>query len=414
MKLEALRGKKILILGYGKEGKATKQFLNARFPDMVVEYADKSTDPNYLNRQKDFDLVIKTPGIPKELVTVPYTTATNIFFANCPNNIIGVTGTKGKSTTSSLIYHILKTAGIHTYLVGNIGTPALSLLLETIEKDAVIVMELSSYQLDDIQYSPHICVVLNLFPEHMNYHGSEDKYYAAKKNMLAHVQKEDYFFYNPCYPELISWAADTNCISKPFLPCIIPLEDKALPLIGGHNKQNIQATLCVTDLFNIPQADVVRGLQSFQSLPHRLQNLGVFNGITFYDDAISTTPQSTLAALEAIPGVDTLLLGGQDRGYDFSALVDDIKKRNIHNLVLFPDSGSAIKKVIQDKGLTINTLETRDMKEAVQFAFSHSKQGSVCLLSTASPSYSIWKNFEEKGDLFKLYVQSYGKKQDNT
>lgn len=411
MKIEELQNKKILILGYGKEGQASQAFLKAQFPGIDVEHADKNTDPNYLDRQKKYDLVIKTPGLPKELVTVPYTTATNIFFANCQNKIIGITGTKGKSTTSSLIYHLLKTAGIQAHLVGNIGVPALSLLSQPLGKDDVIVMELSSYQLDDIKYSPHISVVLNLFPEHMNYHGNSGGYYEAKKNIIAHVQKEDYFFYNPQYEMLVSWAANTICISKPFLPHNIPIDDSKLPLKGKHNKQNIQAALCVADIFNISEVDVAGAIQSFQPLPHRLQNIGTYKGIMFYDDAISTTPQSTLAALDAIQEVDTILLGGQDRGYDFSTLVDDIKKRNIKNIVLFPDSSAAIKKALQDQGVTIShLLETKDMEEAVKFAYIYTKKGGICLLSTASPSYSIWKNFEEKGDLFRLYVQTYGKK----
>ena len=201
MKLKDLKKyKKILILGYGKEGQATERFLKKYHPTALIGIADQKIDPNYLDEQKKYDLVIRSPGVPKHLVTQPYTTATNIFLANIDNVVIGVTGTKGKSTTVSLIYAILKQAGRTAHLIGNIGRPMLDTMLQEIGKEDIFVCELSSYQLDDIEYSPHISVVTNLFPEHMNYHGSLDAYYQAKKNILKFVKIDDYYCYNPKYP----------------------------------------------------------------------------------------------------------------------------------------------------------------------------------------------------------------------
>jgi len=410
MKIEELNNKKILILGYGKEGQSTEQYLKATLTGSSIDHTDKKNEPLYLERQKDYDIIIKTPSIPKELMTQKYTTATNIFFGNGKGIIIGVTGTKGKSTTSSLIYHILKTGGKQAHLVGNIGNPALSELMKPYGGDDIFVMELSSYQLDDIHYSPHISVVLNLFPEHMNYHGEVKNYYDAKKNIVRNVKKEDYFIYNPKYPELKRWASGLHCHTLPFIPSSIPIADSGLSLQGEHNKENIQSAIMVAGLFHISKEDIVKALKTFKPLPHRLENVGTFQGITFYDDAISTTPESTIAALQTLKDVDTLFLGGEDRGYNFLSLVNIIAEKRIKNIVLFPDSGKKIHALIKTKsGYLPRILETKDMEKAVRFAFTHTKKKNICLLSTASPSYSVWKNFEEKGDLFKLYVRSYGK-----
>ena len=178
MKLDQLKKyKKILILGYEKEGQATERFLKKYHPTALIGIADQKIDPNYLDEQNKYDLVIRSPGVPKHLITKPYTTATNIFFGNCQGKIIGVTGSKGKSTTASLIYSILKNAKKKVKLCGNIGRPMLLELLKPMSREDIFVCELSSYQLDDIEYSPHISVITNLFPEHMNYHGSIDVYY---------------------------------------------------------------------------------------------------------------------------------------------------------------------------------------------------------------------------------------------
>ncbi|MEK7177401.1 MAG: Mur ligase family protein, partial [Patescibacteria group bacterium] len=188
MKLDQLKKyKKILILGYGKEGQATERFLKKFVPMAELGIADKKISDNYLDEQQKYDLIIRSPGISKNLITKPYTTASNIFLANIDNVVIGVTGTKGKSTTVSLIYSVLKQAGKSVHLIGNIGKPMLDEMLKPIGKEDIFVCEFSSYQLDDIEYSPHISVILDLFPEHMNYHGDVKNYYNAKKNIITRV-----------------------------------------------------------------------------------------------------------------------------------------------------------------------------------------------------------------------------------
>ena len=410
MKLEELKKyKKILVLGYGKEGRATEKFLKKYLPDATVGVADKKTDPNYLDEQKNYDLVVRTPGIPRKLVTRRYTTATNIFLANIKNTVIGVTGTKGKSTTASLIYSILTAAGKQVHLVGNIGHPALEKLLEPVEEGDIFVIELSSYQLDDVKYSPSIAVVLDLYPEHMNYHGSIQNYYNAKKNIIAYTSEGGYFIYNPRFEELKNWTKGIKCKTIPFEEKL-DIQSRDIPLLGEHNRDNIRAAITVSRLFGVKDETIRRAIKAFKPLPHRLELVGTFKGITFYDDAISTTPESTIFAIKTLKNVGTIFLGGTDRGYQFKDLVKEVLESKIRNVVLFPDSGDKIYQIIKSdcKDSLPRLLKTKSMEEAVKFTYRYTPKGMMCLLSCASPSYSLWKNFEEKGAEFQKTVKKHG------
>lgn len=396
--------KNVLILGLGQEGQATRQYLRQRFPRLKIGIADQKISPDYLKNQTDFDLAIKTPGLPKKLVTIPYTTATNIFLSQIGNQTIGVTGSKGKSTTASLIYTILKKGGFKVRLLGNIGQPMLASLVKPLQPNEIIVLELSSYQLDDIEFSPHIAVALNLFPEHMNYHGNIKNYYSAKKNIINFQKENDIFIYNDQDSQLRLWARTSQARAVPFAK-VIPLPDDELPLLGEHNKQNIRAAAAVAKIFHIPDTAIEEAIRQFKPLPHRLELVGEFLGIKFYNDAISTTPESTIMAIRSLPAIGTILLGGQDRGYDFSELKKVIKDYQIKNAVVFPDSGPKIVKDLKD----LNILQTASMAEAVKFAYRHTPSNQICLLSTASPSYSLWRDFQEKGNQFKFFTKKYGR-----
>ena len=408
--------KTVLLLGYGKEGKATHAFLKKKFPKLKVGMADQkdgivsltrrsfgsspSVSKNYLKKQDDFDLVIKTPGISKRFVTRPYTTASNLFFAGIGvrgNTVVGVTGSKGKSTTASLIAHLLKVGGKKVSLLGNIGKPMLSALLKPTVKGEIFVLELSSYQLEDLEFSPNIAVVTNLFPEHMDYHGGEKNYYEAKKNIFRHQGKDDLLVFNDKNKILKAWAKEaTNAVAF-----VKALPVKELPLIGEHNEDNVRAAVTVAQLLGVKESAIKKGVLSFKALPHRLEKVGTFKEVTFYDDAISTTPESTIMALKALKNTDTIFLGGEDRGYKFAELEKTLRKMKVRNVVLFPDTGERMLK--SNKGFKI--LRTRSMKEAVKFAFEMTKPGKVALLSCASPSYSLWENFEEKGDEFQKWIR---------
>lgn len=410
MNISELSGKRILLLGYGREGKATHAFLSRFVADATVAFADRATDPLYLEKQEKYDLVVRSAGVPKRLVRIPYTTATNIFFANVKGKTIGVTGSKGKSTTASLIASILKEAGMKVHLAGNIGYPLLEAIMDGNTSEDIFVCELSSYQLDDIAHAPDIAVITNLFPEHMDYHNGFAAYAAAKARIVTKASKDDFFVYNDEVSELRSLAKKTKAHSVRFLKRL-PFAKTGIRLLGKHNVANVRAAVSVARILRIPDAVSERAVRSFEGLPHRLERVGTFAGITFYDDAISTTPESTIAAVDALPDTSAILLGGLDRGYNFAPLANVIAKSKISCMVLFPDSGDAIAKALKEEGVTIaNTLHTRSMQEAVAFCYTHTPKGTVCLLSTASPSYSVWKNFEQKGDLFQKYVKAYGQK----
>ncbi len=409
MKLTEFKNKKILVAGMGIEGAATVRFLKRYVPQATIGSTDQKDGPEYLTNQKDYDLVIKSPGIQKSLIHIPYTTATNIFFANTRSMVIGVTGTKGKSTTSSLIYAILNTAKTHVHLCGNIGKPLLDELQVNDDKRDIYVVELSSYQLDDIRFSPHIAVFINIFPEHMNYHGSTQNYLAAKKHIIQFSTPRDYFVYNPAFPELVQMARDTQAGAIPFVSNL-PFSDEDIPLIGAHNRDNVRAAVTVGRLLDVPADKMRSAVRNFTPLPHRLQNIGMYKGITFYDDAISTTPESTIVALQSLKPIGTLLVGGLDRGYEFHRLAMEIIRQGVTNVIYFPDTGSKIASLIKEVSSAVKLFPANSMERAVQLSFRHTPQGRICLLSCASPSYSLWKNFEEKGDLFQKFVRLYGTK----
>lgn len=399
--------KKILVLGYGKEGMSVERFLKKYVPLSEILIADKKDDENYLLKQKEVDLVVRSPGVKVEYVFQKWTTATNIFFSNFPGTTVGVTGTKGKSTTASLVAAMIRTKGGDVRLIGNIGSPTLD-ELETSTKDTIAVIELSSYQLADLYFSPHITLVVNWYPEHSDFHGSFEAYKKAKQNSIYFQTDKDYFIFDADEKEVVGWTALTKANPLPYT-ADFPFEPEKVPLIGNHNKKNVQGALTVARLFNVTDEEAQRAVYSFVPLPHRLQNVGTFKGVTFYDDAISTTPESTMAALDSLGTIDTLFLGGQDRGYDFSKLMQMIEEKQIKALVLFPETGYRIKQLLlKMDDYNPNVLETSRMEDAVAFAYSNTESGHICLLSTASPSYSVWRNFEEKGDLFQKFAKTLG------
>ncbi len=394
--------KNVLIVGYGKEGQTTEKYLKKYFPQIAIAVADEKDGENYLDNQNGYDLAIKTPGLQKEKITIPYTTATNLFFSQTKNNLkIGVTGSKGKSTTASLIFVILKEAGKKVRLVGNIGEPMLETLLESLDEEEIFVIELSSYQLDDLHYSPEIAVVTNLFSEHMNYHGSVENYYLAKQNIIKYQNVDNHFIFNAANADLQSWISLAKAKKVAFNE--IEIAQIKSSLLGDHNADNIKAAMAVADVLDIPDDIVVSAIEKFQPLLHRMEFVGEFRQIKFYNDANATIPEATIGAIGALPEVETIFLGGLDRGYDFSSLAQIIDASGIKNIVFFPDSGRKIEETLQMINPTkkYNVLHTKDMEEAVRFAYANTGNGKVCLLSTASPSYSIWKNFVEKGEKFK-------------
>jgi len=421
MKLNELKNKKILILGLGKEGVDTFRFLRKIFPKKVLGVADrlKISDlrfkikdrkvrwhlgRNYLKALKNYDVIFKSPGIPIHLPEIEraqklgkITSQTEIFFDNCPGKIIGVTGTKGKSTTTALIYEVLKGGGIKAHLVGNIGKPVLNLLLSATPKD-IYVYELSSHQLYNVKKSPQLAVFLNLYPEHLDYYKNFNEYARAKANITKYQTERDFLIFNS-QDKLVKEIAEKS-------------KAKKIPIKGKFYLLNVAAAKAVGKIFGISEKNIKKAIKNFKPLPHRLEYVGKFRGIKFYNDALSTIPETTIAALDNLGNnVQTIFLGGFDRGLDFKNLAKRVLKSKIKNLILFPTTGEKIwREIISLKNKNkFKAFLVQNMRDGVKLAFEHTGKGKICLLSCASPSFSIFKDYKEKGNLFKKYVKRYGK-----
>jgi UDP-N-acetylmuramoylalanine--D-glutamate ligase len=379
-----------LILGFDVEGRASKDYLKSYFPGLEVGIADQKDGDSYLEKQFEYDISVKTPGIAASKMNSYYTTATNIFFSKVKGTTIGVTGTKGKSTVSALLYEIMKAAGKDVSLVGNIGSPMLD-SLDDDSSDKIYIVELSSYQLDDVRYSPDIALVLNLMQDHMTYHGDIEAYHEAKMNIVKYQNSSDCAFYNSDDKVLSDFMTLVSSVIVPFTH-----DNFDTKLLGAHNQFNINAASTVARHLGVEDKLINMVVSEFTSLEHRLELVGEKNGVKFYDDAISTTPESTIAAIKCFDKIDSIILGGTDRGYDYSELERVVYDRGIRNIVLFPDTGN---RIISNRA-GLNILETTNTNEAVRFCSENSVDG-VCLMSPASPSFSCFKNYKDRGDQFK-------------
>lgn len=444
MKITDLAGKKICILGYGREGKAMIAAIVENVKKCKITVADENPDalkelaettpyylqsgPEWLQNLNTFDVIIKSPGIPMnetlKAESSKLTSSTQIFFDTIKDSgstVIGVTGSKGKSTTASLLYAMLKTGKKEVHLVGNIGEPAISHLKDA-KNRTLFVMEMSSYQLMDLTVSPQIAVITSFFPEHLNYHASAslgtgssplEAYMDAKKNITRFQKEGDLVFFCATSHGATDIAKEGEGTKIPFSAENAPVRIEDTHLIGDHNLSNIAGAFTVATRLGIPEDKAIAVIKEFQGLPHRLQSLGVHHNQEWIDDAISTTPESTIAALDALgEKVTTIILGGQDRGNDFSELGKRIKQSSISNVILFPGSGPRIRQAIKDAGAAVECFEAASMEEAVEIAKKVTGGRTpvaghpVILLSTASPSYGMFKNFEEKGDSFRKAIES--------
>ena len=365
--------------------------------------------------------MVKSPGVSlyrpeiQEAIRqhILVTSGTNLFFENKnPESlVIAVTGTKGKSTTSSLLAHTLKALGKSVGLGGNIGVP----LIDFVDKkNDFIVAELSSYQCADLNGRPNIGIMTNLYPEHLQWHGTHEQYYRDK---LRLIDQSEQIILNGADSRLKKYLFESDCI--PFnTPDTIHIQDgyfydgrlslfplDHLKLLGIHNAENACAVLTIVKLLNLPLSKCVAAFQKFQPLPHRLQILGTKRGITYVDDSISTTPETAIAALKALDkGQDiTLIAGGFDRGQDYTNLIHFMATfKNRFRLVTLPDTGKRLAQMAQQAG--IETGLTSDMPTAVNIAGHITPYGGTIVLSPAAPSYNLYQNFEERGNDFKHWA----------
>lgn len=417
-----LRGKKILILGMGREGRSSLQFLRTHVPGAAVAIADK-IDPgidgvpgffgdDYLAHMGEFDIVLKSPGIPFVGVDIPagteVTCQTDLFLRFAPCVTVGVTGTKGKTTTSTLIHEILAAAEHPHCLAGNIGVPVFDVFDACAGK--TVVMELSCHQLEFMRRSPHIAVFTNLFPEHLDHYDGFDGYARAKWNIAAHQGADDWFIHGDVdglNRFLQSKTIAAHSISIGYDPpdsFLAALADVNPRLPGKHNAQNIFFAAAAARALGIPDSAVERGIRCFGGIEHRMEPVGIFKGIRFVNDSIATAPEVVLLELEALQDVDTLIFGGLDRGLDYTAFEKALCASTVRNLIGLPETGHAICERMRRLGSAQNLYKAADMQDAVRAAYRFTAPGKTCLFSPAAASYNFYKNFEEKGRHFKSLV----------
>ncbi|HKY03409.1 MAG TPA: UDP-N-acetylmuramoyl-L-alanine--D-glutamate ligase [Blastocatellia bacterium] len=476
MKFKDLEGRSLIVVGLGVEGSSTYRFLRGLYPTKVLGLADLATldrldaetrksieqDPNvrlhlgagYLSDLGSYEIIIKTPGI-SELDHAELQQAiesgkiiqshTALFFANCPGRIIGVTGTKGKGTTSKLIHSILKAAGFDAHLVGNIGTPPLP-LLDKASDETIFIFEMSAQQLESMTESPQIAVLLNVVPDHLDHFKTFENYVRAKEQIAAHQTERDYLIYNAAYevPRLVASRSkarlvpysvrdrlERGCfIKENRIACnldgrgpepVIAIEEVAETLPEPFNLNNVLPAVAVARLLGVEPARIGEGVKQFKPLEHRFERVGAFREITFYNASIATVPEVTIEHLNALGDrVQTVLLGGHDRQIDFSELGERIVRSEIKTAILFPETGTRIWQAIRDSAaqagkeppesfsIERGTAAEEAMRRAVEIAYRKTEPGRVCLHSPASPSFGIFKNFKERGELFKRFVKQLG------
>ena len=325
-----------------------------------------------------------------------FTSMTDLFLSEFSGQVIGITGTKGKSTTSSLLYTVLsKCTDRPALLVGNIGLPALD-YYGSITDDTIIVFEMSCHQLAHAAISPHIAVFLNLYEEHLDYYQTMDKYFRAKANITLNQKHGDYLFVGNNVPPLDTKAAKT----------VISYDDPMhfdMKLKGEHNQFNARFVYTIsTQLFGCDPGKVREAIGEFTGLRHRMQFAGNYGGVDYYDDSISTIPEAAIAAIRSIPDAGTILLGGMDRNIDYDILIDFIREHGEYNYILMYKSGERIYKEVSNLPYC---RYTEDLQGAVALAKELTPSGKACILSPAAASYGYFKNFEERGDVFQQLIR---------
>ncbi len=421
------KGKRVLILGLGREGRSTLDILKKI--DCTIGIADKNLTPtpeleqyelylgdNYLDCLAKFDIIMKSPGIAlldmvSDEIKAKITSQTDLLLRFRNNTIIGITGTKGKSTTSSLTCHILKECGKNAVLIGNIGVPPLERISE-FEDDTIIVCEMSCHQLEYVQASPDIAVLLNVFEEHLDHYVDFDAYRGAKENIYHYMNENGTLIIgSDCVHEKIGCDVVTASLDHEADIFVtenilningveIPLSGINTKLIGHHNFYNIGIALCIALTLGCDKDEALKAVASFNGLPHRLENVGTFGGVQYINDSISTCPSTAIAAVKSFDKVDTIIIGGMDRGIDYTELVNFLNASDIENVILLPDSGYRIFPDLD--GGKRNIYKAESLVDAVRHAKEVTKVR--CLLSPAAASYGFYKNFEERGEHFKKLV----------
>lgn len=445
--LKYLENKRILILGFGREGESSYKLLRKYFPEKSLFIADKNMnllnekidlmeDPyleislgeNYLNGIEEYDLIIKAPGISlKDLdlsnLENKITSQLELFFEFTDVFKIGVTGTKGKSTTSSLMYKVLIDQGKDAFLLGNIGEPIFN-YIEEIKENSIVVLELSSHALEFVRKSPNVAILLDIYEEHLDHYKSFEKYIEAKFNIAKFQGDNDFLIYN--FDNLnmrnfkFNYKENDYAVSletKSRLKNNVYIEDdfiyindnklmninEEMNLKGMHNINNMMFILSVCDILKLNIDTAIKSMKEFKPLEHRMEFVATIDGVSYYNDSIATIPASTINAVNALKNVNTIFVGGNDRGVDLSELIEFLKNhKTIENIICLPKTGEYVKEGLE--GADKNIVFFENLKDAVSYAKKVTKPNTICLLSPAASSYGYFKNFEERGKLFKKYI----------
>lgn len=427
--IDYVKNKKILILGFGREGKSTYNYLKKHLPEKALTIGDRNKpeidDENvsviygedYLKALGDFDIVFKSPGIaflednmyPE---TTEITCQTDMFLRFCAPVVVGITGSKGKTTTSTLIYEMLKAGGVNTCLIGNIGVPVFEKADEG--DDLVAVIEMSSHQLEFTTASPHVSVIVNIYEEHLDHYKTGfEGYVGSKLNIALHQKRDDFIIYNP--EQKLEGVVDWNTVIKgqgvpvTFTSAanddfVNELWNSTEHLKGEHNRQDIAYALAVARIFGVSDDAVRHAVSNFGGIEHRMEYVGIINGVSYYNDSIATIPTAVMGAVKAIGNVDTHIFGGLDRGIDYKDFIGFLENNSVNNLIGLPETGHTIIEELKSRGCNKNMICAEDMADAVEKADKFTEKGKSCLFSPAAASYNYYKNFEEKGKHFKKLV----------
>ena len=387
---EKLDNRRILIWGKGREGKSTETFLREHCPGASYDMVEGKED-EIQALSKKYDFIIKSPGIITHIANPKYISQTRLFMEEFGSQVIGITGTKGKSTTSSLLYHVLSDIRSgDAILCGNIGLPCFD-YYDAIHEGTPIVYELSCHQLSDLDTSPHVAVFLNLYEDHLDRYITMENYFNAKKNITIHQGPEDFLFYGNDVPEIETEAKKTRLDFNTSMTFDMKLK-------GAHNQFNATFVYRIcTEVFGLDPEKVRASIETFTGLRHRLEFVGNFDGIDFYNDSISTIPQATIQAATSISNTGTLLTGGMDRGIDYTTLIEFVKVHPEYQYIFSYESG---KRIYEDVGDLSYTHLVSDLKESIELGKKLTPQGKACILSPAAASYTHFKDFEARGNKF--------------
>lgn len=435
----------VAVIGYGVDGASAVGYWHKKGASITVcdqkedlllpSYVEQKLGPDYLSGLDAFDLIVRSPGVhPRELVAAnteailqKVTTCIEEFFAQCPAPIIGVTGTKGKGTTSTLIYKMLEAAGKKVFIGGNIGTVPLDFLHE-VTADSWVVLELSNFQLIDFKGRPDISVCLMVVPEHLDWHANKEEYFAAKSNLFAHQTADDRLVYNGGNGTTAK-IIEKSAASK--IPFYVPLRGqdnhkvagayvvgetiyyrdqelfstKEVALLGHHNLENVCAAISAVWPILEGNVDIIKKVVgSFTGLPYRLEFIREVNDVRYYNDSFATTPEATIAAVRSFDQPKVLILGGIDKGIPFYDLAGELTRANLRQVLTIGATGPDIKQLLLDRGIENVSDGGKTMQEIVATAQSFAKPGDVVLLSTACASFDMFKNYKDRGDQFNQAV----------